>query len=199
MVAGDRGRPSEAGEWYRKALAIMQEAGDRPGLATTYHQLGVLAQRRDGLVEAEEWYRKALVVHDEVGDRPGLAMTYHQLGKVAKRRNESDEAEQWFRQALDIEEEVGDLPSMSSTCGELGLLAVDRGQLPDALAWTVRSCVALAGELPHPVAGPGPENLALLTGMLGMAALEGTWRRVTGDELPGGLRDYVRKQLGEAQ
>ena len=40
MTAQDRGRLDEAEDWYRKALAIKEELGDRPGMAGTYHQLG---------------------------------------------------------------------------------------------------------------------------------------------------------------
>ena len=44
MTAQDRGRLDEAEDWYRKSLAIDEELGDRRGMASGYHQLGMTAQ-----------------------------------------------------------------------------------------------------------------------------------------------------------
>ena len=74
MTAQDRGRLDEAEDWYRKSLAINEELGDRPGMASTYHQLGITAQDRGRLDEAEDWYRKSLTINEELGDRPGMAL-----------------------------------------------------------------------------------------------------------------------------
>jgi hypothetical protein len=46
MAAQDRGRLEEAEDWYRKSLAIKEELGNRPGMALTYAQLGLLAEAR---------------------------------------------------------------------------------------------------------------------------------------------------------
>ena len=49
ITAGDRGRLDEADDWYRKSLTINEELGNRPGMATTYGQLGnAAAQDRAG-------------------------------------------------------------------------------------------------------------------------------------------------------
>jgi hypothetical protein len=53
-------------------------------------------------------------------------------------------------------------------------------------------CVALFGEFPDPVTGPASGHLARLARQLGMQALEACWQRVTGDSLPGAVREYVR-------
>lgn len=41
-VAYQRGDYDQALEWYRKSLAINEELGNRAGMATSYHQLGIL-------------------------------------------------------------------------------------------------------------------------------------------------------------
>jgi hypothetical protein len=51
--------------------------------------------------------------------------------------------------------------------------------------------VALFDEYPHPSTGPGPEHLVRLTTLVGIAALEECWRKVTGDRLPEAVRDDV--------
>ena len=73
MASPTGGRLEEAENWYRKSLAISEELGDRPGMAITYHQLGIVAQDRGQLEEAEHWHRKSLAISEELGDRPGMA------------------------------------------------------------------------------------------------------------------------------
>ena len=114
MTAQRRGRLDEADDWYRKALTISEELGNRPGMAITYGQLGNTAYDRGRLDEAGDWYRKALTIFEELGDRPRMASTYHQLGMTAQDRGRLDEADDWYRKALTISEELGDRPHMAS-------------------------------------------------------------------------------------
>jgi ATP-binding cassette subfamily F protein 3 len=45
-IAQDRGRLNEAEDWYRQALTIFEELGNRPHMAASYHQLGMTAMER---------------------------------------------------------------------------------------------------------------------------------------------------------
>jgi tetratricopeptide (TPR) repeat protein len=86
MVAQQRGSYEEALEWYRKALAIAEELGNRAGMAGSYHQLGNVSYLRGSYEEALDWYRKSLAIREELGNRAGMANSYHQLGIVAQAR-----------------------------------------------------------------------------------------------------------------
>jgi tetratricopeptide (TPR) repeat protein len=79
----------------RKALTITEELGDRPGMAGTYHQLGMTAQDRGRLDEAEDWYCQALTIAEELGDRPHIAISYAQLGLLAEARAQARVALEW--------------------------------------------------------------------------------------------------------
>jgi hypothetical protein len=92
--------------------------------------------------------------------------------------------------SLEIKERLGNKPDMATTYGQLGLLAETRGEDPVALEWMVR-CVALFNEFSHPTTGPAPQHLARLTANLGMEALARCWQQVTGNPLPGAVRDFV--------
>jgi tetratricopeptide (TPR) repeat protein len=130
-----RGRLEEAEDWYRKALTIHEDLGDRPGMARIYHQLGMTAQHQGRLEEAEDWYRKALTIKEDLGDRPGMANTYHQLGNTAQDRRRLEEADDWHRKALTISEDLGDRPGMARTYHQLGMTAQDRRRLEEADDW----------------------------------------------------------------
>lgn len=54
-TAQDHGRLDEAEDWYRNARIISEELGDRPGMAATYGQLGLLAEARQQPHQALDW------------------------------------------------------------------------------------------------------------------------------------------------
>ena len=58
-------------------------------MATTYHQLGILAQARGDYDTAHTLYQQALAIFEELGDRAGMATTYHQLGILAQDQGDS--------------------------------------------------------------------------------------------------------------
>ena len=163
ITAQDRGRLDEAEDWYRKALAISEELGNRPYMAFTYGQLGNTAQDRGRLDEAEDWYRKALAISEDFGNRPLIAGVYHQLGMIAQLRGRLGEAEEWFRKSLVIGEALGDRPHIAGVYHQLGRTAQDRGRLDEAEDW-YRKALAIEVEL-----GDLPRN-AMTYGQLGLLA-----------------------------
>jgi tetratricopeptide (TPR) repeat protein len=197
LLAQERGRLEEAVDWHARSLYIREELGDQPGIAASYHQLGMTAQSAGQLDQAALWYIRAVAISVKLDDQPGLATGYGQLGILAQDRGRLDEAAEWFARALAIFEKLGDRPGLALIYSQLGLLAEEQHSPGRTLEWTVR-CVALFDDVPHPGSGTGPGQLARLTRQLGMQALEACWQRVTGDPLPGAVRDYVRSYRRDA-
>jgi hypothetical protein len=65
MVAQDRGDLAAAEQWYQKSLAIKEALGDRPGLATSYGQLGLLAELRGDVAGALDWTVRCVALFSE--------------------------------------------------------------------------------------------------------------------------------------
>jgi hypothetical protein len=86
---------------------------------------------------------------------------------------------------------------MALSYGQLGLLSEARDDHAAALDWMVR-CIALFDEFPHPATGPGLQHLARLTTRLGMSALEESWRRCSGAELPPAIRTEIKRMIDES-
>ncbi|MBV9479930.1 MAG: tetratricopeptide repeat protein [Acidobacteria bacterium] len=95
-MAQDRGDLATAEQWYRKALEIFEALGNRPSLASSYHQLGMVAQLRGDLATAEQWSRKSLEIEEALGNRPGRARSYGQLGLLAEARGDPTAALDWM-------------------------------------------------------------------------------------------------------
>ena len=62
------------------------------GAASTYHQLGIIAQEQRDFSAAEGWYKKSLAITEKQGNEHGAASTYHQLGRIAEKRQDFPQA-----------------------------------------------------------------------------------------------------------
>jgi tetratricopeptide (TPR) repeat protein len=89
-------------------LAIWIEYSDRYNQASTYHQLGRVAQELREWEEARRNYQQALAIKIEYSDRYNQARTYHNLGMIAEELGELEEAKTNYLQALQIWVEFND-------------------------------------------------------------------------------------------
>jgi hypothetical protein len=79
-------RPEDAQEWCLKSLAIREDLGDRPGMATSCGQLGLLAEYREQPHQAFDWFVQCATMSDSFHDpmtAPHLARLTAQLGAKA--------------------------------------------------------------------------------------------------------------------
>jgi len=136
MVAAARGRPVEAEDWYRKAMALKAKDDDASSAANTYHQQAQAALDRGNHVEAEEWQRRALAIRLEAGDKTRIVESYYSLGMIAEYKGQLVDAVDWYLQALDALEfsaiptrMAGDIHS------QLGNVAIRRRRLDEAEGW----------------------------------------------------------------
>ncbi|MEU6833621.1 tetratricopeptide repeat protein, partial [Nocardia beijingensis] len=132
IVAQQQRRFDQAEDYYRQALDLKLQFGDRHGAAGTYHQLGRVAQQQRRFDQAEDYYRRALDLFPEFGDRHSAARTYHQLGMVAQEQRRFDQAEDYYHQALDLFLEFGDRHSAASTYHHLGMVAQEQRRFDQA-------------------------------------------------------------------
>ncbi|MCB9435334.1 MAG: tetratricopeptide repeat protein, partial [Ardenticatenaceae bacterium] len=88
--------------------AIDIEFNDRYSQASTYHQLGIVAQAQRQWETAVSHYQQALAIKIELNDRYSQASTYGQLGLLAEAQEQWAEAANHLLQALTIFAEFGD-------------------------------------------------------------------------------------------
>jgi tetratricopeptide (TPR) repeat protein len=61
-------------------------------MASSYHELGRVAQVRGSYDEALDWYRKSLRIKEELGNRAGMAISLSQMGVLFAERGAPEEA-----------------------------------------------------------------------------------------------------------
>jgi tetratricopeptide (TPR) repeat protein len=128
----------EARESYQKIgelllqLSDVEERQKQSALATTYHQLGIVAEQLREFEQARDYYQQALALFIEFGDRFSQAGTYHQLGRVAEKLREFEQARDYYQQALAITIEFGDRYSQARTYHHLGIVAEELREFEQA-------------------------------------------------------------------
>ena len=65
---------------YLALVEKTETSNDWKTMASTYHQLGIIAQEQRDFSAAEGWYKKSLAIEEKLGNEHGAAITYHQLG-----------------------------------------------------------------------------------------------------------------------
>ena len=98
----------EARESYQKIGELLLQISDveerqkQSALATTYHQLGIVAQQLREFEQAREYYQQALALFIEFSDRYSQARTYGALGVLAEVQEDYTEARTNLQKALEI-------------------------------------------------------------------------------------------------
>ncbi|MGF1991392.1 MAG: CHAT domain-containing protein [Nostoc sp. ZfuVER08] len=104
----------QAKESYLRVIELSQQLQGveatqiKSSLASTYHQLGRVAEELRQYDQARDYYQQALEIFIEFGDRYSCARTYFQLGKVAEELGELEEAKANYLQDLVITTEFND-------------------------------------------------------------------------------------------
>lgn len=93
------GNLEKAESWFLESLRIKDQVGDKQGLATCYHQLGTVAERRDAAAAAEGWYLESLAIEEELGNAEGTVQTLLSLHMLEQQRGDQQAAELWFDKA----------------------------------------------------------------------------------------------------
>jgi len=123
---------------YLKRLESLQTLEALPNqqrqlaIATTYHNLGIVAEVLREFEQARTYCQQALQIYIEFDDRYSQASTYHQLGIVAQELREFEQARTRYQQALQIHIEFDDRYSQAPTYYQLGKVAQELREFEEA-------------------------------------------------------------------
>ncbi len=73
---------AQAEQYYQQALQIKIEYQDRYSQASTYHQLGRVAQEQQQWKQAQDYLLKDLEISTEFNDEHGMAITLRSLARL---------------------------------------------------------------------------------------------------------------------
>ena len=81
-MGGDDARPSDAGDWARRSLALYEEVGDLDGQADLANNLGIQAYFEGRWAETLELYERSRDACARVGNVIDAAATDANIGEV---------------------------------------------------------------------------------------------------------------------
>ena len=136
----------EAKGFYKKALSIMIETGDREEEAGCYGNLRIVSETLGEYRKAEEYQRKALEITKEIGDRKGEAASYGNLATVYHSRGEYATAEEYLNNALAIQRQLGNKKGEAACYGSLGSVSQSLGEYGKAEEYQ-RKALAITKEI----------------------------------------------------
>jgi adenylate cyclase len=131
---------SKAIEWHKKCFTIWEALGDKPGMASSYNNLGNVYSDLGNYTESLDSYQKGLAL-EETKKRP-LTGTYHlNIGAIYLDRGSYPKALEQFQQSLSAYEKEEDKQGMGMAYNNIGLLYDGMNSNDQALSYYNKSVV----------------------------------------------------------
>jgi CHAT domain-containing protein len=121
------------------ARQIAERIGDRPGIAASLVNTGLLYARQDRYLDALENYRKGLEIWQTVGRREYVADVLNKIGVVHERQGDYAQALDQYQRSLKIREEVGDKTYIAESWHNIGEVYYLQGDYEQALQYYGKS------------------------------------------------------------
>lgn len=127
------GHMRKAIKYYKQALKISREIGDRRGEGNQLGNLGNIYLYLGKTRKAIEYYKQILIIHREIGDRRGEGIDLGNLGLAYNHLGEIRKSIEYHEQALKIDIEIGNKRREGADLGNLGLAYSDLGETKKAI------------------------------------------------------------------
>lgn len=126
----------EAEAYYKEAISISKQIGDRLSLSQSLIQLGTINQSRGDLDRSLQYYQQALTLFEEIGDKANIGEILTKVGIVSMLRGDLNKSLQYYQQALVLFEEIGDRASASQTLTNVAEIYQTRGEINASLKYS---------------------------------------------------------------
>jgi tetratricopeptide (TPR) repeat protein len=138
------GRWADAEQAYRRAIEVAGRSGERPLLAASTRDLGILIMRTRSYTEGVALLDEAALELEALGDLRGLAVALDRLAFAAIQQGAYSDAAKAADHHLAIATQAGDPREVSGALHNLGLVAWDTGRRDEALDLLRRALDAAA-------------------------------------------------------
>jgi tetratricopeptide (TPR) repeat protein len=190
IVAKEQRQVEQARQYYLKALKIYEDAGDLHSATDQYHQLGIVAEEQRQFEQARQYYLKALKRFEDAGDLYNAAREYHQLGMVAQDQREFKDAISYYQKAFGIYEQFQDWYWALQTLAKWGNVLEAQSNYSQALPIYIGGLAICIKHIQEFI-GFYINALARILQALGENEFDTIWRKVTGEECAGEVREAI--------
>jgi non-specific serine/threonine protein kinase len=122
-----------------EALPIFQQLGDRRGIATSFNELGVIAQYQGEYAAARQLLEQSLAIKRELGDDWLIANSIVNLGLIADYQHDYGAAYALYQESLALYRTLNETSGVAIASSNLGHTALHLGRWDEARAWQAES------------------------------------------------------------
>jgi tetratricopeptide (TPR) repeat protein len=158
-----RGFTEEAGTFFRRA-------GETWGIASSFGNLGLIADAEVDYPQATAMYEQALALFRSLNDRTHIGFMLNNLGVVAYLQGDYDRSAVLNEEALAIARENGDRASIATGLSNLGLVAYFQGDYARATALEAEALTIRRDLSGRAGIAKSLESFGLIAGATGRAA-----------------------------
>ena len=127
-------RLDDAIVFYKKALAMSEESGDKIRMATQYGNLGNVCEIKGETDKAIDYLKKSLQIESQLDRKEGMAADYGNLGICYQAKGDFDQAEQHYAKSLALNEQLRRKSEIVLQLGNLGIVFESQGKFDEATA-----------------------------------------------------------------
>lgn len=127
--------PRKADNFYRQAIRIQEQLGDRKGLSIALGCRGVLCRDRGQHRKAHGYYDRSLALEEELGSELGQSIVLNNKGRAYRDERKRTEALESLKRALKLAKKAGNDAGEAIVLNNLGNVFFDDGQVKKALSY----------------------------------------------------------------
>jgi tetratricopeptide (TPR) repeat protein len=136
---------AEAQSYYEESLAIFEESGNKPWVATVLSRLAYVCTMRNDYEQQRVFTEQALAIWKEQGDRDGISHANDSLGDIAYRQGDYARARSLWEGSLALQRGLNDPARIANRLWHVALTAGFLGDHAVKCA-LLEECLALARE-----------------------------------------------------
>jgi non-specific serine/threonine protein kinase len=159
---GDYARATACNE---EARVIFSDVGDSRGVASSYGNLGLIADAGMDYDRAVELYEEALGRFRQLDDQTHVRYMVGNLGLIAYFQERYGDANTLMEESLALAREAGDRHSVAISLGNLGMVALEQGDYARAMALQREVLLMRRDLMNQPHLARTLENVAMIAAM----------------------------------
>lgn len=128
-----QGNYASALDHYLNGLKIVEQLGDKKGIANGLLGVGNIYAALSKHELALEYQIRSLKMNEELGDKDRVSGGYNNIGVIYMELGDYDKALEYQKKSLKMKEEIGDKKGMSSNLGNIGSIYFQQQKYDEAL------------------------------------------------------------------
>ncbi len=133
-IYDDQGEIPKALEYYYRSLKIMEDIGNKEGIATSLNNIGYIYNSQGDIPKALEYFHKSLIIREDIGNKEGIANSLNSMGRIYMNQGDIHKALEYFHKSLKLGEEtrlldgqVGNKQGIATSLNNIGFMYRNHG------------------------------------------------------------------------